>query len=306
MKIRSTATIVALSIILLPAVARALDIKRSTLSNGAILLVSEQHQLPMVTVSIAFDAGERRDPKGKEGLASLTARCLTQGTRQLSAQEFDQKVDFMGSALAVGATRDYASAAFTSLDKYVPETLKLLAGVLTEPGLRDADIERKRAEQIAGIRSEEQQPGYIAGVAFAKGLYDDGPYGHPGAGTAESVAKLTPDDVRGFYRQYYKPGSAVIAVTGDISGDEVKPMLEKALAALKGSVPPQLEPAAAFAPKGLDAELIDRNFAQATIMLGFGGVSRSNPDYYKLQVMNYILGGGGFASRLMRVVRSKA
>ena len=98
--------------------AAALEIKRIRLPNGAVLLVSEQHQLPMVTMTIAFDAGARRDPEGKEGLAALTASSLTQGTKELSATEFNQKVDFMGSSISVGAGADYAQASFTSLKKY--------------------------------------------------------------------------------------------------------------------------------------------------------------------------------------------
>src|ERR1700687_397631 len=103
--------------------ADALDMKRLTLSNGAVLMVSEQHLLPMVTVAIAFDAGSRRDPKGKEGLAELTANSLTQGTKDLTATEFNQKVDFMGSEVSVGAGRDTAEASFTTLKKYEDQTL---------------------------------------------------------------------------------------------------------------------------------------------------------------------------------------
>jgi zinc protease len=284
----------------------ALDIKRSTLSNGALLLVSEEHHLPMVTLSIAFDAGARRDPKGKEGLAELTARCLRQGTKQLTATEFDQKVDFMGSSVGVNAGRDYSTAGMTTLRKYQADTLGLLAGILTAPGLRDADIERKRAEQVAEIKAQEEQPGSTAEVAFTKELFGDAPYGHPDGGSTESVGKLSADDVRGFYREHYKLGSAVIAVAGDVTADEVKVSLEKELAGLAGTVAAQPVPSAPEVAPGIHLKVIDRNVAQANIVLGFGGVARSNPDYYKLQVMNYILGGGGFSSRLMKVVRSQA
>ena len=196
----------------------------------------------MVTVMIEFDGGTRRDPKGKEGLAQLTARCLSQGTKELTAPEFNQKIDFMGSSVEVSAGHDYASAGLTSLKKYPGDTLRLLAGILTEPGLRDADIERKRAEQVAEIKAAEEQPGYAADVEFTKDLFGDTPYGHPGAGSSESVAKLTPDDVRGFYRDQYKLGGAIIAVAGDVTADEVKASLEKELAGLAGSVAPQAEP----------------------------------------------------------------
>ncbi len=285
--------------------ANALDIKRMTLSNGAVLLVSEQHLLPMVTMAISFDAGSRRDPSGKEGLAALTAECLTQGTRELAAAEFNQKVDFMGSELSVGASRDYATAGFTSLAKYQDQTLALLVQILSAPGLRPADIERKRAEQVAAIRSEEEEPGYVAEVAFTKELFGETPYGHPSEGYAETVAKLTPDDVAKFYHDFYRTGGAVIAVAGDVNADELKAKLEQQLSSLQGVVAPQTEPPAPIVAPGLHPDLINRNVAQANVILGFGGIARSNPDFYRLQVMNYVLGGGGFASRLTKEVRSK-
>ncbi|MGC1676668.1 MAG: pitrilysin family protein [Candidatus Binataceae bacterium] len=298
------AALAALAILALAPRAHALEIKRMTLSNGAVLLVSEEHQLPMVTMSIAFDAGARRDPDGKAGLAALTAQCLDQGTKDLSAAEFNQKVDFMGSSVEVGADRDYAVAGFTSLKKYQADTLALLTGILTEPGLRDADIERKRAETVADIHAQEEEPAYTASVKFQKALFGDSPYGHPENGSAESVAKLTPADVRAFYHSYYKLGSAVIAVTGDVRADEVKASLEKSLTGLGGTVAAQPVPPPPPAPRGLDVKLVDRSVQQANIIMGFGGIARSNPDFYKLQVMNYIFGGGGFASRLVQIVRS--
>lgn len=306
MRMKMLASVAAIAALVLAATpSHALDIKKMTLSNGATVLVSEQHQLPMVTVMIEFDAGTRRDPKGKEGLAELTARCLSQGTKELTAPEFDQKTDFMGSSVGVSAGRDYSTAGMTSLKKYQAETMQLLAGILTEPGLRDADIERKRAEQVAEIKAAEEQPGYTAGVEFAKDLFGDSPYGHPGAGSSDSVAKLTNDDVRGYYHDYYKLGSAIIAVAGDVTADEVKASLEKALAGLAGSVAPQDAPSPINVPAGLHMKLIDRNVMQANIIMGSGGVERSNPDFYRLKVMNYILGGGGFSSRLVKVVRSE-
>jgi zinc protease len=302
---RIFASVIAIAALVFAATpSHALDIKKLTLSNGATLLVSEEHHLPMMTMMIEFDAGTRRDPKGKEGLAELTARCLSQGTKELTAPEFDQKVDFMGSSVGVSAERDYATAGMTTLKKYQGETLQLMAGILTEPGLRDDDIARKRAEQVAEIKAAEEQPGYTADVEFTKDLFGDRPYGHPGAGSSDSVAKLTNDDVRGFYRDYYKLGNAIIAVAGDVSADEVKASLEKSLAGLAGTVEPQAEPSPISVAPGLGVKLIDRNVMQANIIMGSAGVARSNPDFYKLKVMNYILGGGGFSSRLVKVVRS--
>ena len=287
--------------------ANALEVTRATLSNGAIVLISPQHNLPMVTAAIAFDAGSRRDPKGKEGLASLTANSLMEGTHTIPADEFNRKVDFLGSQIDVDAGTDYATAGFTSLKRYWRDTLKLMAGVLADPGLRDADIARKQAEQIAGLKAAEEEPGFVADITFLKLVFgDDQPYGHIPEGSAESVAKLSAQDVRSFYQQFYKPGSAIAAVVGDIEPDEVVKALNEELAALKGKVPPQKVPPLPPIPPGATVKAVNRDVAQANIILGFDGVARSNPDYYKLQVMNYILGGGGFASRLMKEVRSKA
>jgi zinc protease len=284
----------------------ALDIKRTQLNNGAVLLVSEQHQLPMVSLSIAFDAGSRRDPFGKEGLAELTAASLEQGTKQLSTAEINQKIDFMGGSIRIGADRDYVYASMTSLKKYDTDTLHLLAQSLKSPGLRDNDIIRKRGDLVAAIKASEEEPGYTAMVAFAKQLFDNGPYGHPTEGFAETVARLTPGDVRNFYHHYYKTGDAVIAVAGDVNLDAIRAAIERELSGLPGTVPAQAAPAAPDVASGIHADLVNRNVAQANLILGSGGIARSNPDYYKVQVMNYILGGGGFSSRLMRIVRSKA
>jgi zinc protease len=300
------AVLAAASVLALSVSAHALEIQRTKLNNGAVLLVSAQHQLPMVSLAIAFDAGSRRDPAGKEGLAELTAASLEQGTKQLSAADFNQKVDFMGSSIGVGADRDYVYASMTSLKKYEGETLHLLAQSLENAGLRDSDIVRKRGDQVAAIQASEEEPGYTAMVAFARQLFGNGPYGHPTEGFAGTVAKLTPEDVRNFYHHYYRTGGAVIAVAGDVDRNTIKSMIEAELSGLAGTVPEQSVPAAPSIAPGIHADLINRNVTQANLILGSGGIARSNPDYYKIQVMNYILGGGGFSSRLMKVVRSKA
>lgn len=309
LRLQSLFSVAVITLALIALAARpssALDFKRMTLTNGAILLVAEQHQLPMVTIAVAFDAGSRRDPKGKEGLAELTAASLSQGTKELTAADFNRKVDFMGSNVGVAAGRDYAAATMTSLKKYEDDTLHLLAQTIANPGLRDSDIERKRADQVAGIKAGEEEPGYVATVTFIKDLYGDRPYGHPGEGYADSVGKLTANDVRAFYRDHYKMGSAIIAVAGDVDANTIKAKLEKEFSGPIGAVPPQPVPTTPTVPPGIHANLINRNVAQANMILGHGGISRTDPDYYKLLVMNYILGGGGFASRLTKVVRSKA
>ena len=145
------AALAALAILALAPRAHALEIKRMTLSATALSCwFRKSISSRWSRCRSRSTPGPRRDPDGKAGLAALTAQCLDQGTKDLSAAEFNQKVDFMGSSVEVGADRDYAVAGFTSLKKYQADTLALLTGILTEPGLRDADIERKRAETGRG------------------------------------------------------------------------------------------------------------------------------------------------------------
>ena len=155
---------------------------------------------------------------------------------------------------------------FTSLKKYEDQTLSLLAQVLTNPGLRPADIERKRAEIVAAINAEEESPHYVAEVTFGKTLFGpDNPYGHPPEGFKDTAAKLTPDDVTKFYHDFYKMGGAIIAVAGDVTADEIKAKLEQQFASLQGTVPPQPMPPAPTVAPGLHPHLIDQNVAQANV-----------------------------------------
>ncbi|MGO9604474.1 MAG: M16 family metallopeptidase [Candidatus Binataceae bacterium] len=298
----ATAMLIALS----ASHAWSLQASRMILGNGAVLLVSEQHELPLVTMKIAFDAGSRRDPAGKEGLADLTAHSLMQGTSKLNAAQFMEKADFLGSHIRVDGDFDYATASFQSLKEFQNDTLKLLVAILQDPGLRDTDIIRKRDEQVADLNAYQQFPSYVARLAFLQALYGDEPYGHLPMGTPESVAKLTPADVRTFYHTYYKVGSAVIVVVGDVDSDQIRAELEAELTGLRGTVAPQEVPPSPRLADGVHLKLINRDVVQANLIAGFGGVERSNPDFYKLQVMNYLLGGGGFASRLVNAVRVNA
>src|ERR1700731_3256735 len=131
---------------------------------------------------------------------------MMEGTTALSAAVFNEKVDFMGSSIAISPSRDFSVAAFTSLKKYEGDTLHLFAQIWQDPGLRAADIQRKQAEQIAEIKSSEEEPGYTADVAFTRMVFGDTPYGHPATGSSDAVAKLKPDDIREFYHEHYKLG----------------------------------------------------------------------------------------------------
>ncbi|MGE0518625.1 MAG: M16 family metallopeptidase [Candidatus Binatia bacterium] len=300
-------TAVALAAMLraVPATPLGPPVTSGTLANGATLLVSEQRNLPLVLVRVVLDAGARRDPAGRSGVANLTAELLTEGTAKRSAEQIKEAIDFIGGSLSVGAEQDYALAALQVLRKDLDSGLELLADVLLHPAFKAEEVARRREAVLAAIRAEEDDPTSVAQKAFQRALYGDTPYGHPVEGTAETVARLARRDVQAFYGQYYGPSGAAVVVVGDISADEARQALDRVFGGWRGtSAPPFAYPP--IPEHGAEKVRIERPVTQAAIVLGHLGIARDNPDYEAISVMNYILGGGGFSSRLMEAIRTKA
>lgn len=279
-------------------------VQRVVLPNQLVLLVSEEHSLPLVTFQLLVNAGSWRDPQGKEGLASITASSLPLGTARHTVTALNEELDFIGASLSASAGRDYAALSLQVLKKDLDQGLDLFLEVLTQPTFPEEEIRREVEKALAAIQAAEDQPRAVAEKAFQKALFLSGPYDHPVEGTRESLPTLTREAVVDFYRTYYRPNNAILVVVGDITAEEVKAKLLPRIETWPmGKIPETvLPPQFAQGPKRIQ---IDRAITQANIMLGHVGVRREDPDFYALSVMNYILGGGGFASRLLEEVRSK-
>jgi zinc protease len=280
-------------------------VTQRALSSGAALLVSEQRNLPIVQIHVLVDAGARRDPAGGEGLANLTASLLTEGTAQRSAAEVSDAIEFVGGSLSASAGMDYAAISLKVLRQDLELGLDLLADVLLRPAFARDELERQREAALASIRAAEDNPASVAGKAFQHTLFAGEPYAHPVVGTSRSVAAIEQSAVRAFYEAHYGPGAAGVIVVGDIDADTAESVLEASLASWRGRrlVPFDYPAAAVDRPRQV---LIDRSVKQASIILGRRGIARSDPDFEVLKVMNYVLGGGGFSSRLMDEIRTKA
>ena len=279
-------------------------INRLSLPNKMVLLLTEEHALPFVTLQLVIDGGSRQDPKGKEGLAFLTAKGLLLGTSRQTLISINEALDFMGASLNVSANKDYATISLRVLKKDLEKGLGLLAETVTRPIFPEEEL-RKEAHKILGaIKSAEEDPGEVAEKAFNRIVFQDSPYSHPVEGTKESVPKLTREDVVRFYKTFYHPNNALLSIAGDITLEEVKTKIIPLFAEWPAGPIPKSDINQGVAKKG-EIIKINRDLAQANIIIGGIGVARSNPDYYALTVMNYILGGGGFGSRLMDEIRVK-
>jgi len=280
------------------------QVRRMVLPNQLVLLVSEEHSIPLVTLRLLVEAGSRRDPPGKEGLANMTANGLLLGTSSYSVTAFNEALDFMGASLGASAERDYATLTLRTLKKDLDRGFDLFMEALTRPTFPDDEVRRQTEKTLAAIQSAEERPGHVAGKAFRSALLPGSPYGHPVKGTEESLPRITRETILQFRRTFYHPNNAILAVVGDITLDEVRTRLIPRLSQWPRAMIPDEHFTPTFA-RGPETIAIERHITQANIILGHQGVSRNNPDYYALSVMNYILGGGGFGSRLMEEIRVK-
>jgi zinc protease len=279
-------------------------VQRTVLPNGLVLLVSEEHSLPFVTFQLLIDSGSRKDPSGEEGLSYLTAKGLLLGTTQRPMTAIHEELDFMGASINSSSSRDYATISLRVLKKDLKKGLDLLMEVLTQPSFPEEEIRREVEKTLAAIQSAEDQPEEVAEKAFQSSLFLTSPYGHPVEGTRESLPRLKRETIVRSYRSYYHPNNAILTVVGDMTADEVKMKLLPRLIKWPMGEVPKIPFKPSFT-KEQKIVKIDRGITQANIIIGHAGVSRENPDYYALNVMNYILGGGGFSSRLVEEIRIK-
>ncbi|RJR54828.1 MAG: insulinase family protein [Desulfobacteraceae bacterium] len=277
-------------------------VERFVLPNQLVVLVSEEHSLPFVTFELLIDAGAWRDPSGKGGLASLTAESILLGTRKRSASEMYEILDYMGTKLTGSCNWDYATISFRSLKKELEQGFAIFMEALTEPAFPEAEIKRRKQNTLGAIQSAKDNPMDAAQKEFRKILFANSPYDHPVEGTEESVPGLSREDVIEFHETYYRPAISILAVTGDITVEEVKEKIVPKLNRWKsGKIAEQ--PVVTKFPESSLRSLIDRSITQANIVLGHGGIARRNPDYYAVSVMNRILGGSSLSSRVAESVR---
>jgi zinc protease len=173
--------------------------ERRVLENGLVLIVLEEHSLPFMTLELLLRAGgSKDDPSGREGLASLTATGLTLGTKHRTDRQISEDLDFVGAHLSGRAGKDYATVSLRVLKKDLNAVLPIFMDVIMEPSFPEEEVKKETARTLAGIQALEDQPGDVADKAFERAVYGESPYGHPTEGTAESVKRLTRNDLEKF------------------------------------------------------------------------------------------------------------
>jgi zinc protease len=275
--------------------------ERRRLSNGLELRVVERHELPIVTVDLVVKSGETLAPAGKEGLASLAASLLEEGTPARTSLQLAGELSEIGATLGAGGSLESTTVSLTTLTRHLEHALDLFADVLKNPSFPGKELDRLKLQRLSQLKARTDDPEQTAAAVFPRLIYGlEHPYGRPDLGTPASVRSIARDDVVAFYRRIMVPSNAVLVVVGDVRPDAIATALEARLGTwANGPVPPS--PSLALMPTPPQARvfyLIDKpGAAQSVLTVGRIGASRKSPDFSALVVLNAIL-GGQFESRL--------
>jgi zinc protease len=292
------------SLLILASQALALDVNSKVLENGLTVLHVERHNLPLVMVTLLVKSGSVNEPAEKAGLANLTASLLTEGTKKRTSIKISEEVEFIGAELGASAGADYCTVALAVLKKDINKGFELFSDVLLNPTFPEDEIQRKKQLIKGSLRQREERPSFIASRAFKREVFGEHPYGRLLEGSPETIDSIARKDIVGFYSEHFLPNNTILSVVGDLVPEELDGLLKKWLSGWEDK-PLRPRNLPAVSPTEKKVVLIDKDITQANILIGHMGVRRSNPDHYALTVMNYILGGGGFSSRLMDSIRDE-
>lgn len=301
------AGLLALALLFVPCSARALlPIEEWRTASGARVLFVQSHDLPMVDVGVQFPAGSGRDTVEQSGLAAQTLQALRLGGNNLSEEMIASQLAEVGAQLTTLFDADragYNLRSLSSTDQLRP-AVEVLAGILSRPAFPKAALDRELARAVTSLRESDTRPETIASRHFARLVFRDHPYALRASGEPPSIGRLTAADLRRFHQSHYGARGAVVSIMGDLSSAQARELAERVTQALPDTPEP---PALASVPAltGPAVEHIPHPAAQAHVFMGQPGIRRGDPDYFPLWVGNYVLGGGGFSSRLTEEVREK-
>ena len=286
----------------LPALAEV-KIREVTSPGGVDAWLVEDHSIPFTALEIRFRGGTSLDAAGKRGATYLMAALLEEGAGDLKAQDYARKLEGLAAYFSYDARDDALSVSARFLTENRDEAVDMLRLTLNEPRFDQDALDRVRAQIVSGLKSDLKDPRSIAGEVFARSAYADHPYETDGKGTIESVTSLTREDVLAAHRNVLARDRMVVAAVGDIDEAELGQLLDRLFAELPASGAPLPGPATVTIPGGVT--VVDFATPQSTALFGHSGIDRDDPDFFAAYILNQILGGGSFESRLMTEVREK-
>ncbi|HKV39829.1 MAG TPA: pitrilysin family protein [Blastocatellia bacterium] len=284
-----------------------LDVERLVLPNGMMLLLSEEHSVPAISIRAIVNAGSRFEPDDKAGLASLVGELLDEGTRSQSSDQIAEAVEAAGGRLDAFGEYQYSGVQGTFLSKDLSLALDITADLLINAAFPDDKVKNQTGRRMAQIKSRLDVPHVLASDTFNEIVFRGFPGHRPPIGYAETVGRLSRQNIVDFHRQYYVPNNTMLAIVGDISKAEVKQRVEDIFGTWLPEKAFELPavPRPARQTKAIE-QFVTAPKEQINIFMGHLGIDRMNPDYYSLLVLDTILGSSpGFTSRIPRILRDE-
>ncbi len=299
----SLAVTVLFSLVALIRPAYAMKIESVKSPGGIEAWLVEEHRVPMLALRFGFAGGNSQDPAGKEGLANFITGMMDEGAGDLTSEQFQQRMEEIAMRMSFEDGKDTLSGNFETLTVNRDKGLELLKLALTKPRFDPDAIERVREQLQAGLVYAARDPEKVAGQAWSATAFKGHAYGRPANGTKDSLAAITRDDLLAFHKKTFAKSNLKVVAVGDITAEDLGKLLDTVF----GEIPAKAELAAVAQTKiaAGSQQVIEMNVPQSVAVFGLPAMARKDDDFMPAFVMNQILGGGGFASRLMEEVREK-
>jgi zinc protease len=285
---------------LLPA--GATTIERIVSPGGIVAWLVREPSVPLIALDFAFKGGATQDPIDKAGVATMVASLLDEGAGDIDSKTFHERVEAKAIEISFTATRDYVSGSLRVLTENQDDAIELLHLALTAARFEAEDVERMRDQMLSGLRRATTSPNELVSQRWWATAFAGHPYGRPPRGSLESVPAITVADLRAFTRNVFARDTLKVAIVGNIDAAAAGKLIDRAFAGLPAKG--KLSPVADAVPQGLGQRIaIDLDVPQSVLMIGGAGILRKDPDFMAAFVLNHILGGSAFSSRLYKEVR---
>ncbi len=282
----------------------AVKVQEVVSAKGITAWLVEDHTNPIISVNFAFRGGSALDPDGKDGVANLVSATLDEGAGGMDSETFQRRLEDLSISLSFSARLDTFSGRMRTLTRNRDDAFGLLKLAITRPRFDPEAVERIRSQVMAGLRRASENPRRLANRAMFQTMFPGHPYSRHTDGTLETVPVIKIADLKAFVARRLARDNLVVGVVGDITVVELKTLLDTTFGELPATAEPWEVPEVTAAATGRQV-VIEKPIPQSIIRFGHGGIKREDPDFYAAYVMNYVLGGGGFESRLHEEVREK-
>lgn len=296
--------VVAVAPVFATAPARAVDIQEVVSPSGIRAWLVQDQTTPVIAMNFAFDGGSALDPAGRDGAARMMAALLDEGAGPYDSQQFQAEIEAIAAQLSFSSSADYVSGSLRTLSDQRQRAFELLHLALSQPRFAAGDVERIRGQILSNLRSSSTSPNWIASRTLSRTIFAGHPYARASDGTPETVPDIRIEDLRSVHKRAMVRGGLTVAVVGDVTPDELGKLLDTAFGAIPAGGPAQKIPEWTRGPAGRTI-VVERDIPQSVVLMARQGIKRDDPDWFAAFVMNYILGGGGFNSRLTEEIREK-